>query len=95
VKTDLRPDRPIALVRIAALIPAGEERRVACGCLPAALFLSMQNSRCVWNPPEARSLAVHALQGDRPASRADAQGLLVADPVRPYAHYVLATGTNA
>ena len=42
--------------------------------------------------PEARSLAVHALNGERPALASQiAQGLLIADPHSAYAHYVLAT----
>ena len=42
--------------------------------------------------PEARSLAVHALKGERPALASQiARGLLIADPHSAYAHYVLAT----
>lgn len=78
-------------MRIAALSQQVRNGALACGCLLAAAPVHAEPSVAL-TLPEARSLAVHALQGDRPALASQiAHGLLVADPRSPYAHYVLAT----
>ncbi|MFG6512063.1 hypothetical protein ACGYLL_19975, partial [Sulfitobacter sp. M23905] len=69
----------------------------AIGCAVAGLCLLNSGSvaaeqSVALSLPEARSLAVHALKGERPALASQiARGLLIADPHSAYAHYVLAT----
>ena len=71
--------------------------KCAIGCAVAGLCLLNSDpvaaeQSVALSLPEARSLAVHALNGERPALASQiAQGLLVADPHSAYAHYVLAT----